>query len=148
VPVLERRNFLSGKGYVQTLRTGEPDSIMVRPVGDRVEFSLVRERERGTPAIRTWECTRNASHRAKVLGEMRELDTYRCERFVYHRKTWQRQFRESREFSYSRDLGLIVTMKRKTRKKESSWRLVSVVAPEKATYKRLSRKVRKLRVRQ
>lgn len=147
MPVLERRDFLSAKGYVQTLRSGDPDSISVRPSGDRVEFSVVRERASGTPSIRTWECTRHAAPRDKVLGEMRELDVYRCERFVYHRKTWQRQFRESREFSYSRDLGLIVKMHRKTTKKESKWRLSSVVTPDKATYKQLSRKVRKLRGR-
>ena len=145
MPVLERRDFLSRKGYVQTLRTGEPDSIAVRASGERVEFSVVRERVGGAPSIRTWECTRHAAQRKKILGEMRELDTYRCERFVYHRKTWQRQFKESREFSYSRDLGLIVEMHRKTPKKERGWRLSSVVSPEKATYKRLSRKVRKLR---
>lgn len=146
MPVLERRDFLSGKGYVQALRSGEPDSIAVRPSGEGVEFSVVRERVGGTPTVRTWECTRHATHHKKILGEMRELDTYRCERFVYKRKTWQRQFKESRQFSYSRDLGLIVKMTRKTSKKKSKWRLVSVIAPEKATYKRLSRKVRKLRV--
>ena len=147
MPVLERRDFLSAKGYVQTLRSGDPDSIAVRPSGDRVEFSVVRERVGGTPSIRTWECTRHAAQREKVLGEMRELDAYHCERFVYHRKTWQRQFKESREFSYSRDLGLIVEMHRKTPEKESKWRLSSVVTPDKATYKGLSRKVRKLRGR-
>ena len=147
MPVLERRDFLSGRGYVQTLRSGAPDSIGVRPSGERIEFAVVRTRVGGTPSIRTWECTRQAAQRKKVLGEMRELDAYHCERFVYHRKTWQRQFRESREFLYSPDLDLIVEMHRKTRKKESKWRLVSVIAPEKATYKRLSRKVRKLRGR-
>ena len=147
VPVLERRSFLSGKGYVQTLRTGQPDSIAVRPSGERVEFSVVRDRLGGTPSIRTWECIRHAAQHRKVLGKLRELEAYSCERFVYHRKTWQRQFRESRDFLYSRELGLVVKMERKTRKKQSTWRLVSVVAPEKATYQRLSRKVRKLRVR-
>ena len=147
MPVLERRDFLSGKGYVQTLRSGEPDSIAVRPSGDRVEFSILRERAGRTPSVRTWECIRQAALSKKILGEVRQLEAYRCERFVYHRKTWQRQFRESREFLYSRDLDLIVKMKRKTRTKESGWRLVSVLPPDQATYKRLSRKVRKLRGR-
>ena len=147
MPVLERRAFLSGKGYVQTLRSGDPDSIAGRPSGERVEFSVVRERADRAPSVRTWECARQAAQSKKVLGEMRQLDAYRCERFVYHRKTWQRQFRESREFLYSRDLGLIVEMQRKTRKKENKWRLVSVLAPDEATYKTLSRKVRKLRGR-
>ena len=147
IPVLERRAFLSGKGYVQTLRSGNPDSIAVRPIGERVEFSVVRERVGGTSSIRTWECTREAAQRKKILGELRQLDGYRCERFVYHRKTWQRQFRESREFLYSRDLGLIVEMQRKTRRKESAWRLISVLAPDEASYETLSRKVRKLRGR-
>ena len=145
MPTLERRDFLSGKGYVQNLRTGDPDSISVRPRGERVEFSVVRARAGTTPSVRTWECVRLGTEQKKVLGKLREVENYRCERFVYHRKTWQRQFRESREFSYSRELGLTVKMKRETRKRQSSRRLVSVVAPDKASYKRLSRKVRKLR---
>ncbi len=145
MPTLERRDFLSGKASVQNLRSGDPDSISVLPRGERVEFSVVRQRTGATPSVRIWECVRLGPQQKKVLGKLREVESYRCERFVYQRKTWQRQFRESREFLYSRELGLIVKMKRKTRKRESSWGLVSVIGPGEATYERLSRKVRRLR---
>ncbi len=76
---------------------------------------------------------------------MRELNSFLCERFVIQRKTWQRNFRESLQFSYSRELGLVVDMHRKTRKKSNSRKLVSIIPPDKAGYRRLSKKVRKLR---
>jgi hypothetical protein len=54
-------------------------------------------------------------------------------------------FRETKTFSYSPELGLIVDLKRKTRQASSKRKLVSVIAPDKADYRRLSKKVRKIR---
>ena len=145
IPVLDRRDFLSGKGYRQVVGEGDPGSMLERPIGERVEFTMRRVRNTGEKSSRIWECIYLGSAEKKVLGAIRDLESYTCERFIYQRKTWQRQFRESRRFLYSRELGLVVDMKRKTRKKRRSWKLVAIVPPEKATYKRLSKKVRKLR---
>jgi hypothetical protein len=150
VPVLERKDFLSGKGYTQFVAGGNPNAIAARPGGEAVEFSMrrVRNNARGGNSVRRWKCVYNGVVKQNVLGAVRVLGSYACERFVYHRKTWQPQFRESRHFLYSDDLGIVVDMKRKTRKTRSSWKLVSVIPPEKAGYKRLSENVRKLRGRE
>jgi hypothetical protein len=145
MPALSRTDFLSRKGYSQSVGEGDPDSIETLPVDTRVNFTVVREQHSGNRSTRNWECRRLGSRQEKVLGVMRKLDLFTCERFVIHRKTWQKNFRESRRFSYSRDLGLVVEMQRKTRKRASDWKLVSIVPPEKTSYKRLSKKVRKLR---
>ena len=145
VPDLERTAFLSGKGYTQTVTGGNPDAIRARPKGDRFEFTVNRVRHNGNSSARRWECIRLDTVKKKVLGVMRDLESYACERFIYHRKTWQRQFRESRDFLFSPDLGLVVEMNRKTRKKSSAWELVAVLPPHKTGYKRLSKKVRRLR---
>jgi len=145
MPVLRRTDFLSGKGHSQSVGEGNPDSIRQLPSGTRVGFTVVRARYSGERSIRNWDCKHLGKRQEKVLGVMRELDSFACERFVIQRKTWQKNFRESRQFSYSRDLGLVVEMQRKTRKKSSGWKLVSIVPPDKASYKRLSKKVRKLR---
>ena len=147
VPVLERREFLSGRGYTQAIQKGDPESIRARPIGERVEFTMNRIRHTGENSSRIWECVYHGEIRKKVLGVVRVLDSYTCERFIYHRKTWQRMFRESRKFLYSRELGVVVDLKRKTRKKQRSRKLVAIIPPEKAGYKQLSRKVRKLRAR-
>jgi len=144
-PTLERKDFLSRKGYSQPVGEGDPDSISSLPSGTRIGFTTVRIRHTGERSIRNWECKHLGTEQKKVLGVMRELDLYDCERFVVQHKPWQKQFRESRKFSYSHDLGLIVKMKRKTRKKSRKWKLVSILPPEKTDYRRLSKRVRKLR---
>lgn len=145
MPLLRRTDFLSRKGYSQSVGEGDPDSIKQLPSGTRVGFTVVRTRHTGERSTRNWECKHLGIESRKVLGVMRELDLFECERYVIQRKTWQRQFRESRQFSFSRDLGLVVDMQRKTRKKSSNWKLDSVILPVKATYNRLSKRVRNLR---
>ncbi len=145
LPVLERRDFLSGKSYRQTLNSGEPDAILTRPPGTRVEFSVMRLKNTGENSKRTWECVLEGRAQKKVAGAMRELDRYKCDRYVYHRKLWNRMFRETKTFSYSQELGLVVDQKRKTRKTTSRSKLVAVIPPEGANYRRLSKKVRKVR---
>jgi len=145
IPVLSRIDFLSRKGYSQSIAEGNPYAIETLPVGTRVNFTVLRENHSGGRSTRNWECRRLGSRQEEVLGVMRELGLFDCERFIIQRKTWQKHFRESRQFSYSRDLGLVIEMHRKTRKRATKWKLVSIVPPEKATYKRLSEKVRKLR---
>jgi hypothetical protein len=145
VPLLRRTDFLSRKGYSQSVGEGDPDSIKQLPSGTRVGFTVVRTRHTGERSTRNWDCKHLGKRQEKVLGVMRELDSFACERFVIQRKTWQKQFRESRQFSYSRDLGLIVEMQRKTRKKSNNWKLVSIVPPDKVNYQHLSKKVRELR---
>jgi len=145
MPVLRQTNFLSGKGYSQSVGEGNRDSIKQLPSGTRVGFTIVRARHSGERSTRNWDCRHLGKREAKVLGVMRELDSFACERFVIQRKTWQKQFRESRQFSYSRDLGLVVEMQRKTRKKSKNWTLISIVPPDKVNYQRLSKAVRKLR---
>jgi hypothetical protein len=145
VPVLVKRDFLSGRGYTQRVASGDPDQIHKRPVGSPVEFTLLRSKSDGTQSRRSWECVYQGESRQEVLGVKRDLDHYVCERFVIHRKLLNKLFRERREFSYSRDLGLVVDLKRKTRNKSSSKRLVAVFPPGKADYKNVSRAVRKIR---
>jgi hypothetical protein len=145
MPLLRRTDFLSGKGYLQSVGEGDPDSIKQSPGGTRVDFTVVRAKYSGERSTRNWSCKHLGKRQEKVLGVMRELESFACERFVVQRKTWQKQFRESRQLSYSRDLGLVVEMQRKTRNGSTEWKLLSIVPPDKANYKHLSKKVRKLR---
>jgi len=145
IPVLERKEFLSGRSYKQVVSSGDPNSILIKPPGSRVEFSVVRTRNTGEKTKRTWECVRQGKTQKKVAGALRDLDDYVCERFVYHRKFWTRMFRETKKFSYSAELGLVVDLKRKTRKTSSRKKLVTVIPPDKVDYRRLSKKLRKIR---
>ena len=145
VPVLERRDFLSGTGYHQVLGSGDPNALHELPPGTPVEFSVIRSRFNGERSKRNWECSYLGRTRQDVLGAERIVDRYSCERFVIPRKFYQRIFRERRDFSYSPDLGIVVDLDRKTRSKTSSRRLVALFPPGKADYKTLSRAVRKIR---
>ena len=145
MPPLKRRDFLSGKGYSQSLGEGDPDSIDTLPTGTRVGFSVLRIKHTGERSTRIWDCKHLGSRQEKVLGVMRKLDSFACERYIHQRKTWQKQVKESRRFSFSRDLGLVTDMQRTTPKRTSSWTLVSIIPPDEADYKTLGRKIRKLR---
>jgi hypothetical protein len=145
VPVLERRDFLSGRGYRQVVSGGNPDALRALPPGTPVEFSVIRSRFGGERSKRSWECSHLGRVRQDVLGTERELDRYSCERFVIHRKFHNRSFRERRDFTYSPELAVVVELDRKTRKTSGSRRLVALFPPGKADYKTVSRAVRKIR---
>jgi len=145
LPLLEKRYFLRGNGYRQRVAKGDPGSIRKLPEGTPVEFSLVRTRDDGSTLQRHWECEFLGKSKKKVLGKNRKLEHYSCERFSIHRKMHNRWFREKREFSYSPELGLVVDLKRETRKKQSRFEVEAILSPKKASYKRISRAVRKVR---
>jgi hypothetical protein len=144
IPVLESRHLISGNFYFQEVHSGNPDSIRGLPPGTSVEFTMIRHRNGGV-RMRHWECAYLGSARGEVLGQMRSLDRYRCERFAIHKKLHNRSFREQREFSYSPELGVTVDLERKTRKRTRTRRLVALFPPGEADYKTLSRAVRKIR---
>ena len=145
IPVLMRRNFLSGRGYRQTVVSGQPDSIQTLPAGTPVEFSVARVKVGGERSRRSWKCVRSKTRTAKVMRLERRIDDYTCERFIIHRKFWYPVVKERREFSYSPDLGLVTKMKRTRGEKTTRWRLVKLIEPQKASYTHVSRQVRNLR---
>lgn len=145
VPVLMRSNFLSGRGYRQVVVSGKPASISSLPPGTPVEFSVERTKTSGERTRRQWKCVRSEKSTARVLGIDRRIDRYSCERFTIHRKTWQPIVKEVKVFSYSPELGLVTKMKHTRGEKTRRWKLAKLIAPEKATYKRVSKQVRKLR---
>lgn len=145
MPLLEKRYFLRGNGYRQRVVSGNPGSIRELPEGTPVEFSLVRTRDDGSTLQRHWECEFLGNSEKTVMGKKRKLERYSCQRFSIHRKLHNRSFREKREFSYSPDLGLVVDLARETRKKRSRTTIEAILSPKKASYKRISRAVRKVR---
>ena len=145
MPVLERREFLGGRGYKQHLSGGHPDAIVSQPAGSRVEFSIIKSRHTGKSSKRNYRCERLESGEYKVLGQMRHLDRYLCERFVIHRKYWTKKVKEKREFSYSPELGLIIDLKRQTSKKSSTRELVALIPPGKSSLNKMHGVLRKLR---
>lgn len=146
LPKLERRTFLSGKGYRQQLIRGNPDSIRgLRWSDTPVEFTLLRTREDGSKSQRHWECRALGASTKKVAGVQRMIENYHCERFNIHRKLHNRDFRERRELSYSPELDLVVDMKRETRTRKARRKLVRVYLPDDVSYRRISRALRKVR---
>lgn len=144
-PVLMRRNFLSGRGYRQTVMNGQPDSILSLPPGTPVEFTVLRTKTDGEQLRRTWKCVRSKTRTAQVMRVERRIDDFTCERFIIHRKFWHPVVKERREFSFSPDLGLVTKMKRIRGEKTMRWELVKLIEPQNVNYKHVSRQVRKLR---
>lgn len=145
LPVLEREDFLSGRGYRQTLIKGEPASYRSLEPGQHVLFDMRRTRHDGRTSTREWDCEYLGDTRKKVLKLHRTLHNFSCERFKTHHKLYYRVFKERRRFSYSEELGLIVRMKRETPRKKSSRKLEALFAPDEVTYRKLSKLVRQIR---
>jgi len=145
VPALTRIDFLSKRGYQQRVSSGDPDALLEASAGTPVEFSVTRVQHDGVRSVRHWECVLEGTTQDRIAGKVRELDQYVCERFTIHRKFWHREFREKREFSYSPDLGLVVDLRRQTRTKSYRRKLVKLLPPDKASYKRITRTLKKLR---
>ena len=80
-----------------------------------------------------------------MLGVKRRVNDYTCERFTIHRKFWHPVVKERQEFSYSPDLALVTKMERTRGDKTRRWKLSKLIAPKRASYKRVSSQVRKLR---
>jgi hypothetical protein len=143
LPVLERREFLGDRGFSHQLRRGSPDDIQSSEAGGRVQFAVDRVRSDGSSSRREWECRYLGTEDRKVLGKVRRLENYSCERFKVHRKLWTKLFRERRTFSYSRDLGNVVEFERETRTRKHSRQLIGVFAPGKASDRKIRRLVEK-----
>jgi hypothetical protein len=143
VPVLESQQLMPGKSYFQELVNGDPDALKKQPLGTPVHFTMIRHRDGGTKR-RYWKCEFLGSKREAVLGQSQTLDRYRCERSALSRK-FHYSVRDSREFTYSPELGVLVQMERKTRTRTRSRELVALFRPGEADHKTLSRAVRKVR---
>ena len=144
-PILERRDLLSGGGYVQAVAKGHPERYNELGVGQHLEFTLQRTYQNGKVATREWDCEYQGATSESVLGQARQVKHFNCERFVIHRKLHNRSFRERRLIAYSEELGMVVDVQRTTRKKTSSHKLMALLPPKQATYTTLRKMVRKLR---
>lgn len=144
VPVLEGRQIMVGTSYTHILDSGNPDALMRLPAGTPVNFTMIRNRNGGVKT-RYWRCILLGEVREQVLGQARVLDQYRCERRARSRKLNTFVVRDEREFTYSRDLGVMVDMERTSKKGQRTRRLVALFKPGEIDHKGLTKAVRKLR---
>lgn len=145
VPVLESRQLITGKTYTQLLDSGNPDSINQVPEGTPIRFSMTRFRD-GEEKTRYWKCEYLGSSVNEVLGVARELDRYRCQKSTWSSGKFPRfTVRDTRDFTFSPELGVMVQMRRETAKRTRSRKLVALYEPGSIDHKTLSREVRKLR---
>ena len=143
IPVLESRQIMTGRFYFQELDSGDPERLKELPLGTPVHFTMTRHRDGGAKK-RDWKCEFLGSKREEVLGQSQTLDRYRCVRSALSRK-FHYSVRDSREFTYSPELGVLVQMERKTRTRTQTRELVGLFRPGETDHKTLSRTVRKIR---
>ena len=144
MPRLESRQLVTGKVYFQELKSGDPDLITNLPEGTPLHFSITRNRN-GTVKTRYWRCEFLGSVRGETLGEIRNLEKYRCKQSFMSRKFGLR-VRDISEFTYSPELGVIVQMERTNvkRQRTRTRELIGLFEPG-VDYRTLSRAVRNAR---
>lgn len=146
MPVLESRQLVSGQGYTQRLRSGDPTSVKKMPKGEPVRFTTIRYRDGGA-RTRYWACEFLGTSVEDVLTTARAVERYRCQRSSFGGKPPRYRLRDTREFTFSPELGVTVKMERETDKGTRSRELVALFEPGSVDEKTLSREVRKVRDR-
>jgi hypothetical protein len=145
MPVLESRQPVTGKGYMQRLKSGDPASVKQMPAGTPVHFSTVRYSDTGAKT-RYWRCEFLGTSVDVVLTTARTLERYRCQRSSLSLgRTPGLRVRDTREFTFSPELGVMVELERETAERTRSRQLVALFSPGSVDQKTLSRAVQNVR---
>jgi hypothetical protein len=145
MPVLESRQPVTGKGYTQRLKSGDPSRVKRVPLGQPTHFTTVRNDDAGAKT-RYWKCEFLGESSEKVLEQSRIVERYRCQRSSLSLGRFPGlRVRDTREFTFSPELGVIVQLKRKTAKGSRSRELIALFKPGSIDQETLSRKVQKVR---
>ena len=146
MPLLSYQKFPDrSQGFSHELVFGAPYKLM--PFGDldSLRFDLVRNSNTSSNK-KHWSCEFTGKGRFRLENKKRyKTQNYRCIRVVYIKDTFAAP-RETIDLKYSPTLGLVVDKTRTDRVGEKKrTKLVRLLKPKKATAKRISRTVYKLR---
>ena len=137
MPPVERVGPDGHLQYRERLQGATPAKLRLRRPGQKVEFETQRLDGRGNGAVRHYECTYLGTRQARVLGRRERLQRFSCQRFTLHKKLWTRRIRESRTFSYSPRLGLVVDLVRETPRSRRERHLIALFPPGRYRYERV-----------
>lgn len=146
VPVLSYQKYPDRtQGYTQTVKFGSPETLIPFGKGDAAQFEMNRHSSQSGNSIRHWRCTYRGEGRFKLKRKKYKTNKYNCARSVFWKEVIAK-VRETHDIEYAPELGLVVERKvigrsGKTKRVE----LEALLTPERATAKRISRIVYKLR---
>ena len=132
------------KGFSHTIFFGNPENLIPYGRADVVDFELIKKTSRSS-GKKYWQCSFDGEGKF-TLGKKRiKTMNYDCVRWVLYKETVPKT-KETIRLKYSPKLGLVVDRKRRDSKgKKERVKLVKVLKPKKATAKRISRAVYKIR---
>ncbi|WP_415897946.1 hypothetical protein ACMXYX_06205 [Neptuniibacter sp. QD72_48] len=146
VPVLSYQKYPDRtQGFTQAVKFGSPEELIPFGKDDVVEFELNRQSPKSGNSIRYWRCTYHGEGNFKLKKKKYKTNKYTCARSAFWKEVVAK-VREVHDIEYSPELGLIVSR----RTKDRNWdvkkvELEALLTPERATAKRISRIVYKLR---
>lgn len=132
------------EGYQQKLIYGSPGKL--KPLGNEVtvNYELLKT-SKNSKNTKYWECSYAGEGLFRVDSKKYSTDNYECTRFSV-KKDISSSLKEQLNLKYAADLGLVVYKQRISfLGKKQRAKLVKVLEPERATAKRISRIVYKLR---
>lgn len=145
IPLLGYQKFPDrSQGYTQSVMYGAPEKL--KPYGelDSVKFDLFKQ-SNNSSTKRFWQCSYEGKGRFKLDKKKYKTYNYRCDRITYQKFVYPK-LRQFVELKYSPTLQLVVDEKWWDKNEgEERIKLHSLISPEKATAKRISRVVYKLR---
>lgn len=140
LPPLEYQSLSSS--YQQQVNSGDPSVIFPLDQSRPSGFSLKKDRPGKRQSILSWSCTQATQVKLKVMGKKQDLYKTRCSRIK-----WKKYYevKEIRDLYYDpKSAWVVKTITRKKGKKRVR-KLVSVLPPEKATTKAITKQLKKLK---
>lgn len=141
-PVLEYRRFKEEpSGYDQYVT--DMSAVELQPFSSResVRFTVTRRDLSGVSKSRLWRCSYTGEGSYRLSKQDLVTQDYSCTRYVVD-KYHAQKFREKRLLSYSPQLKLVVNQVTTNRQgKETRVAVKRILAPERATAKRIARTV-------
>ena len=146
LPVLEYLRFSdTPSGYRQSVDNLQALEMVPFAKRESIRFSVRRHDLKKGNRSRHWQCHYDGKGRFKLRGKRYATQKYKCERFTLN-KWYQASKKEEVAFYYSPTLDLVLKKIRiNSRGEKSRVEVARIYSPEKATAKRISRQIYRLK---
>lgn len=146
IPVLKYQRYPDPRsGYSQKVAFGTPEKMI--PFGDLqyAKFEMNRVSTSSGKTTRHWRCEYQKAGKYRLGKKSYQIHNYECVRLTI-KKMVDEKIKEKHLIKYSPELGLVVERKITDSKgKKKRVKLVQILEPGKATAKRISRTIYKMR---
>ena len=143
IPTLEKSTLTYS--YQQRVIKGNPDRLFPLDKSRSVDFVLQRKRDNGKQRERSWSCAPATRQSIEVLKTVKPVYKVSCDHIGFSKNGKSGEKRESFDYYYDPSLSWVVKRVRYKKGKESARQLMYILPPDKATPRKITRLLKKIR---